>query len=222
MKIATITPMRYTPGELEYFQFIRGGVGADHHQGPTFHQFTDGMVRMVWWAYDIDECSPNSVVLYSDSHDRGLTWSDPQVYMADYPGGLIAPCVLLLHGGREAIMVLVKVRHRIEVDPVRKVLLTASDLFQARSSVYVRHSTDGGRTFDHGQEIPWEVITGGKGLPCGGMYYGDVSLTQLQTGRILVSGNFNGPDPFAYPVGYWAFCGRVSAVRRWRTHMAAQ
>jgi hypothetical protein len=42
MKIATITPMRYTPGELEYFQFIRGGVGADHHQGPTFHQFTDG------------------------------------------------------------------------------------------------------------------------------------------------------------------------------------
>jgi hypothetical protein len=207
MKIATITPMRYTPGELEYFQFIRGGVGADHHQGPTFHQFTDGTVRMVWWAYDIDECSPNSVVLYSDSHDRGLTWSDPQVYMADYPGGLIAPCVLLLHGGREAIMVLVKVRHRIEVDPVRKVVLTGWDYFQSRSRVFVRHSTDGGRTFDHGQEIPCQLITGGKELSGGGMYYGDVSVVQLQSGRIVVSGNFMDPTRSENRSGIGHFVG---------------
>ena len=31
MKIARIAPLTYTPGMLEYFQFIRGGIGADYH-----------------------------------------------------------------------------------------------------------------------------------------------------------------------------------------------
>ena len=67
MKIARIAPLRYTPGCLEYSCFIRGGVGADYHQGPTFHLFPDGEILLYWGAYDFDECSNNSVTLYSTS-----------------------------------------------------------------------------------------------------------------------------------------------------------
>jgi hypothetical protein len=204
MKIATIAPLTYTPGVLGYFQFIRGGVGADYHQNPSFCQFADGLVRMTWGAYDFDECSPNCVTLYSDSRDRGLTWSAPQVYMADYPGGPLGGIVLVLQGGREAIMVVVQARHEIEVDEARRVATAGSDYFRARSYVHVRRSADGGRTFDHGRELPWQEITGGKSLPGGGMYYGDVSLVQLQSGRILAAGDFLDPARADYSRGHWA------------------
>ncbi|NPV46813.1 MAG: exo-alpha-sialidase [Armatimonadetes bacterium] len=203
MKIATIAPLRYSPGRLEYFQFIRGGVGADYHQNPGFHQFADGLLRMAWGAYDFDECSPNCVTLYSDSCDRGLTWSDPQVYMADYPAGPLGGPVLILRGGREAIMYLVQTRHEIQVDEASRVATAGSDYFTARSHVYVRRSTDGGHTFDHGRELPWQEITGGKGLQGGGMYYGDVSLVQLESGRILAAGDFLDPARADPGKGSW-------------------
>ena len=193
MKIATIARMTYKSGELEYFQFIRGGVGADYHQNPSFYQFADGRVRLSWGAYDFDECSPNCVTLYSDSRDRGLTWSDPQVYLADYPAGPLGGPVLVLQGGREAIMCVVQARHEIVVDEARRVASAGSNYFDTRSHVYVRRSADGGHTFDHGRELPWQAITGDKGLPGGGMYYGDTSLLQLQSGRILAAGDFLDP-----------------------------
>jgi len=203
MKITTIARVSYTPGELEYFQFIRGGVGADYHQNPGFTQFADGRVRMIWGAYDFDECSPNCVTLYSDSRDRGLTWSDPQVYMADYAAGPLGGPVLMLHGGREAIMVVVQARHEIEVDEATRVATAGSNYFKTRSTVYVRRSTDGGHTFDHGRELPWQEITGGKGLEGGGMYYGDVSLVQLESGRILAAGDFLDPARADMNKGSW-------------------
>lgn len=104
------------------------------------------------------------MTLYSDSHDRGLTWSDPQVYMADYPAGPLGGPVLILRGGREAIMYLVQTRHQIQIDEANRVATAGSDYFAARSHVYVRRSTDGGHAFDHGRELPWHEITGGKGL----------------------------------------------------------
>jgi hypothetical protein len=204
MKIATIAPLTYTPGKLEYFQFIRGGVGADYHQGPGFHQFADNVVRMTWGAYDFDECSQNVVTLYSDSRDRGITWSAPQVYMADYPAGPLGGPVLILRGGREAIIYVVQARHEIAVDEARRVATAGADYFNTRSHVYVRRSTDGGRTFDHGQELPWEEITGGKGLPGGGMYYGDTGLVQLQSGRVLAAGDYLDPARSDYRKGSWA------------------
>ncbi len=194
MKIATIAPLRYTPGKLEYFQFIRGGVGADQHQGPGFIQFPDGTVRMVWSAFDFDECSPNGVVLYSDSKDRGITWSDPQVYLADFTAGTILGLpMLLLHDNRTALAVICRTTHTIEVDEKRRVATKGSDYFEARTRVFIRRSTDGGRTFDHGKEIPYQQFVGDKSLPGGGMYYGDVSLTQLTSGRILIAGDFIDP-----------------------------
>jgi hypothetical protein len=87
MKITDIKPMPYKPGELSYYQFIRGGIGSDYHQGPSFFSYEDGKVLLYWHAYDFDECSGNGVVLYSVSEDYGVTWSDPQVFMADYLGG---------------------------------------------------------------------------------------------------------------------------------------
>jgi hypothetical protein len=148
---------------------------------------------VTWGAYDFDECSADCVTLYSDSRDRGLTWSAPQVYMADYPAGPLGGPVLGLHGGREAIMYVVQARHAIEVDEARRVATAGSDYFRARTCVYIRRSTDGGHTFGHGQELPWPEITGGKSLPGGGMYYGDVSLRQLASGRILAAGSFLDP-----------------------------
>jgi len=90
-------------------------------------------------------------------------------------------------------MVVVQVRHEIEVDEARRVATAGSNYFNTRSHVYVRRSTDGGHTFDHGWELPWQEITGGKGLEGGGMYYGDVSLVQLQSGRILLAGDYLDP-----------------------------
>lgn len=204
MKIATIAPLTYTPGKLKYFQFIRGGVGADYHQGPSFCRFADEMVRMTWGAYDFDECSPNSVALYSDSRDRGITWSNPQVYMADYPAGPLGGDVLGLRNSREAIMYVVQARHDIEVDEASRVATAHANYFNTRSYVYVRRSVNGGHTFDHGREVPWQEITGGKSLPGGGMYYGDISLLQLESGRILAAGDFLDPARSDAAKGVWA------------------
>ena len=193
MKIATIAPLKYTPGKLEYFQFIRGGVGADYHQGPGFIQFPDGTVRMIWHAYDFDECSPNGVLLYSDSKDRGITWSNLQVYMADFMAGAIGGPILLLRDNKTALAVMCRTTHKIEIDEKQRVATKGSDYFEARTQVFIRRSTDGGRTFDHGKEMPYQQFTGGKSLPGGGMYYGDVGLFQLADGRILIAGNFMDP-----------------------------
>jgi hypothetical protein len=57
MKITDIKPMPYKPGELSYYQFIRGGIGSDYHQGPSFFSYEDGKVLLYWHAYDFDECS---------------------------------------------------------------------------------------------------------------------------------------------------------------------
>jgi len=80
-------------------------------------------------------------------------------------------------------MVVVQVRHEIEVDEAGRVATASSNYFNTRSHVCVRRSADGGHTFDHGRKLPWQEITGGKGLEGGGMYYGDVSLVQLQSLR---------------------------------------
>ena len=193
MKIAAIAPLSYTPGTLGYFQFIRGGVGADYHQGPAFYQFPDAAVRMTWGAYDFDECSPNGVTLYSDSRDRGLTWSAPQVYMADYAAGPLGGTMLRLRQGLTTLMLVSQTRHEIQVDDARRIATAGSDYFLARTHVYVRRSADGGRTFDHGYELSYQEFTGGKSLPGGGWYGSVDCLLQLQSGRVLAA--FMSMDP---------------------------
>ncbi|MCC6446877.1 MAG: exo-alpha-sialidase [Armatimonadetes bacterium] len=194
MKIGTIAPLSYTPGQLEYFQFLRGGVGADYHQGPRFYRFPEGTVRMTWEAYDFDECSPNSVTLYSDSPNRGITWSAPQVCMADIAGGVFSGPALRLRGSMTALMLLARTRHAIVVDEKRRVATAGSDYFQASTRIVLRRSADGGRTFDPGSEIPYREITGGKSLPGVGFYGAVDDLLQLQSGRVLAAFMYLDPE----------------------------
>ena len=188
MKIARISPLTYTPGKIEYFSFIRSGSGADYHQNPVFYVFPNGDLMMYWYAYDFDECSNNSVLLYSISKDSGINWSDPQVYMADYPGGIPYIRMLRLNGTDNAIMFIIQtIMDEIKVDSESRVATAGSDYFKSRTRVYLRRSTDGGRSFDHGSEMPYTDISGGKILPEVGFYGAVEELIQLKSGRVLAS-----------------------------------
>ncbi|MFA6109515.1 MAG: sialidase family protein [Candidatus Latescibacterota bacterium] len=194
MKITSIAPLSYTPGKLEYHQFIRGGIGADYHQGPSFYQFADGEVMVTWGAYDYDECSPNCVTLYSRSPDRGIHWSDPQVYMVDYPAGPLGGTLLRLRDGRSTLMIVQQARHEIEVDPERRVAIAGANYFRTRTHAVLRRSEDGGLTFDHGHELAHQGFSRGLSLPGGGWYGSIDSLLQLQDGRIVAAFMYLDPE----------------------------
>jgi hypothetical protein len=183
MKIARIAPLTYTPGQIEYFSFIRSGSGAEYHQNPALYQFPNGDLLMYWYAYDFDECSNNGILLYSLSRDRGLTWSDPQVYLADYPGGIPYFRLLRLRGGDTLMFLTKTIMDELEVDEERRVATAGSNYFQSRTRVFLRRSTDGGRSFDQGEEIPYLEISGGQRLPHVGFYGSVDELVQLQSGR---------------------------------------
>lgn len=195
MKIARIARMAYTPGKLEYFCFIRAGSGADYHQNPEFFAYDNGDVLVNWSAYDFDECSRNSVKLFSVSKDRGATWSDPQVFIADFACGVadyIPMC--RLRESREAIMFLCKMRHdEIAIDESRQIATVGSDYFKSSTHVYLRRSADGGHTFDHGIEIPQSLFSGGKPLPGVGLYGSIDKVMQLESGRLLAAFTYLDP-----------------------------
>ena len=195
MKIARLAPLTYTPGKLEYFCFIRGSVGADYHQGPVFYVFPNGDLMINWFAYDFDECSNNSVSLYAVSRDRGLTWSDPQVYMSDYPGGPRLGRLLGLRGTDKTLMFVTQtLMDEIEVDEDRRVATAGSNYFKSRTRFFLRRSADGGRSFDHGEELPYRLVTGDRDLPTVGCYGATEELMQLQSGRILAAFMYLDPD----------------------------
>jgi hypothetical protein len=195
MKIAHIAPLTYTPGKLEYHQFIRGGVGADYHQGPSLYQFPEGDVLLRWGAYDFDECSNNLVTLFSVSQDRCLTWSDPQVYMADFPGGPTGGTLLRLRDGRSTLMLVQQTRHdEIEIDPDKRIATRGSNYFKSRTRIFIRRSQNGGRSFDHGEELPYETITRGASLPEVGFYGSVDELFQMENGRIVAAFMYLDPE----------------------------
>jgi hypothetical protein len=195
MKIASIASLSYTPGQVEYFQFIRGGVGADYHQGPYFYQFPDGDLLMFWGVYDFDESSNNCVSLYSISKDRGITWSSPQVFMADYLGGVpFFVQMLRLRQSRRTMMLFARCRQdEIAVDEERRVATTYCDYFKSSTRFFLRWSNDGGRSFDHGREIAYTDICGEKVLPGVGFYGSLDLLMELVSGRILAAFMFMDP-----------------------------
>jgi len=194
MKIARIAPLVYTPGKLEYSCFIRGGVGADYHQGPTFHQFPNGELLVFWSAYDYDECSNHSVKLFCTSKDRGITWSDPQVYSADFCGGVPDFMTMLpLRGTKNVLMIACRMFHHIQVDETTRMATQHSNYFNDRTLAYIRRSTDDGRTFDLGTPIPSALICGGRFLAGNGIYGSNDSFIQLESGRIIAAFMFLDP-----------------------------
>lgn len=195
MRIGKIAPLIYTPGKLEYFSFIRGGTGADYHQNPEFHQRAGGDVLLYWNAYDFNECSNNTIKLFSVSKDRGLTWTDPQVYMADHPSGVPGFILQLrLRGSAEVLMLLARaVHHEIQVDEASRVATKGSNYFKSRTRLFLRRSSDGGRSFDLGSELPYQTVSGGKELPEVGFYGSVDNLLQLQSGRVVAAFTFMDP-----------------------------
>ena len=194
MKITHIAPLTYTPGKLEYFQFIRGGIGADYHQSPAFYRFPSGKLMVYWHAYDFDECSSNGVLLYCTSDDLGLTWSDPQVYLADYPGGkLMGAEILRLRNRDTALMLYAQTRHTIQVDHQRRVRTASSDYFQSRTRLFIRHSDDGGEHFGPIEELPYTLVTDGRELPGIGFYGSVDQVLELESGRIVTACCFMDP-----------------------------
>lgn len=195
MRIAQIAPMTYTPGKLEYFSFIRGGSGSDFHQNPVFHVFPNGDLMIRWGAYDFNECSRNAISLYSVSRDRGQTWSPPNVYMADYPGGTLRTSLLRLRGTDRTLMFVTQtLMDEIKVDDARRVSTSGSNYFRSRTRFFLRQSTDGGRSFDYGEELPYRMITGGQDLPGVGCYGACEASVQLQSGRIVAAFMYLEPD----------------------------
>jgi hypothetical protein len=195
MIITNIRSMDYKPGELSYYQFIRGGIGSDYHQEPKFYQYADGRVLMYWSAYDYDECSGNAVKLYSVSEDRGLTWSDPQVFMADFLGGVpYFVHMLRLRDSSKTLMLHTRTRHHIEVDRKTHRLVRGSNYFKSSTRIFLKISEDGGETFDHGKEIPWSLISGGKELPYTKFYGSIDNVIQLSSGRIIAAFTFMDPE----------------------------
>ena len=136
MKITDIKPMPYKPGELSYYQFIRGGIGSDYHQGPSFFSYEDGKVLLYWHAYDFDECSETaSSFIRIGRLRRHLV--RPQVFMADYLGGVRALSIMLrLSDSDKAIMLHTRTRHHIEVDKKLHRLVKGSNYFKHHAPVY--------------------------------------------------------------------------------------
>lgn len=192
MKIASIPPMNYTKGELNYFQFIRGGVGADCHQGPSFYQFKDGRVQMRWAAYDIQECSEDTAYLYSITHDMGITWSNPQI--VNFLNGVQEEEIVQLKNTNKAISFGCATRHNLVVDEKNKKVISHSNYFNASTRVYLRRSEDSGNTFGFPEEIPYQLISGNKELPDVGFYAGINNAMQLESGRIIVAYAFMDPE----------------------------
>jgi Neuraminidase (sialidase) len=171
MKIANIAPLRYSPGKLEYFSFIRGEVGASHHQCPGIYPFSDGRIMMLWFAYDIHECSGDGVCLYSVSEDLGTTWTDSQVFFK-LPDSLNEAKLIQLRGSEKVLLFLRESHYEgYEVDEERRIFTKWADYSRTRSRLIFRESTDLGRTWNFGKEFP------------GGCF----EISQIESGRILVS-----------------------------------
>ena len=194
MEITSIPKFDYNPGDLSLFQFIRGSNGADYHQEPEFYQFSDGELMIYWNAYDFFETSNTSIKLFSTSKDGGITWSDPQVFMADYLGGVPYQVKMRhLQEYNKSIMCFTKIRHApIKIDKERRIMIT-DDYSPSNTRAFIRHSIDGGRTFDYGDELSRKLILGDKELP-GNIFTCNLDdVLQLKSGRIVVA--FNIQDP---------------------------
>ena len=192
MRIGSIVSCHYKPGQLEYISFIRGGNGWSHHQGPSFYQFSDSRVLMLWTAYDIHECSNDNVILYSVSKNLGETWSDPEVFMAS-PGANVSHSFLVqLHGSNKVLMFNREGRYvGAKVDPITKRVIVWADYARSLNRIILRESLDQGQSWSFGQEFPPELIVPNYQPP---FYGAPEDFQQLTSGRLLLATVYLPPD----------------------------
>lgn len=172
-------------GECQRGVLVAGGTMADCHQGPVFHALPDGRVRVVWWAYDHQECSGDARLLFAVSPDLGRTWGEPLPWPADRTQGAPShPHFLVLRGGARALLFMTHVTR----DPIREIgpgRFGGSSAFKSRARIFLRTSGDGGQTFPGGSEFSWRTVTGGKELPGVGFYGCAQQMIQLASGRVV-------------------------------------
>jgi hypothetical protein len=115
--------------------------------------------------------------------------------MADYPGGVPRVRLLRLRGTGKTLMFLTKTtRDELKIDADRRVAIGGANCFKSRTRVFMRRSTDGGKSFDHGQELSYLELTAGKQLPQVESYGDMEELTQLESGRIIAAFMFMDPE----------------------------
>ncbi|MCD6334600.1 MAG: exo-alpha-sialidase [Candidatus Latescibacteria bacterium] len=192
MRIGSITPCKYTPGELEYVSFIRGNAGWSNHQGPTLTQYSDGRLIMVWTAYDVHECNNDNVMLYAISENNGETWSEPEVYMAA-PGANVSHAFQVQLRGTDKVVMVNREGFYVgaEVDPVTKRVLKWANYARSANRIIVRTSLDRGNTWNFGKELLYEQIVPNHQPP---FYGAPQDLLQLQSGTLLMPVCFLPPD----------------------------
>ena len=218
MKIVSIIPCGYRPGELEYTSFIRGNVGWSHHQGPSLYQYSDGFLVMLWSAYDIHECNNDNVVLYSVSEDNGERWSDPEVFMA-VPGANVSHVFQVQIRGTDKVLMVDRETHfeGARIDPVKKRVLKWADYARSDSRIILRESLDRGRTWNFGKELPPEQIVPNYRPP---FYGAPQGLLQLASGKLLMPVCFLPPDKSDPQHHYVAFLMSDDRGETWnRTHI---
>jgi len=192
MDISSITPCHYKPGQLEYVSFIRGGSGWSHHQGPSFYQFSNGKVLILWTAYDIHECNNDNVMLYSLSENLGETWSDPEVFMAS-PGANVSHSFLVqLRGSNRVLMVNREGRYvGAKIDPITKRVVVWANYARSLNRIILRESFDQGQSWNFGREFPPELIVPNYQPP---FYGAPEDFQQLVSGRLLMVTVYLPPD----------------------------
>jgi len=192
MKFGTMTPCSYQLGELSAYTFIRAGEGWDYHQGPVLYPFSDGRLLMCWGAYDIQECSNDGVVLYSESFDEGETWESPQVWMAS-PNAVVSHLHFAELKGTDRALMIYREGHYYgaQEDRLRKTNLKWANYAESPMRLLQKCSGDGGATWGPPVEIDPVLIVGRDAPP----YYGaPEQLLQLANGDLLLLVGYMDPD----------------------------
>lgn len=183
MRYDTRAPCGYRPGQLSAYTWVRAGEGWDYHQGPALYPFAGGRILMCWGAYDIQECSNDGVVLYSDSFDHGETWASPQVWMAS-PNAVVSHLQFALLAGTSEARMIYREGHYYgaQDDRRRKASLQWANYAESPMHLLYKRSRDGGATWDPPAAIA-PVVVMGRRAP----YYGaPEQLLQLSNGTLLL------------------------------------
>ncbi|MBI3985904.1 MAG: exo-alpha-sialidase [Lentisphaerae bacterium] len=184
MQLGLLPICTYRKGRLSAHAFIRAGTGWDYHQGPVLYPFEEGRLFLCWWAYDIQECSNDGVVLYSASGDAGETWESPQVWMAS-PNAVVSHFQFAHRAGTAEALMIYREGHYYgaQDDRRKKESLRWANYAESPMHLLQKRSHDGGSTWDPPTEIAPAVVVGRDAPP----YYGAPEhLLELSNGNLLL------------------------------------
>ena len=184
MRFSQLAPCAHESGKLSAYSFMRAGDGWDYHQSPVLYQFSDGSIRICWGAYDIQECSNDGVTLYSTSLDNGETWAAPQIWMAS-PNAVVSHLQFAQVTGTNHVLMVYREGHYYGAreNKQSKTVTKWADYAQSPMHLLVKHSHDGGETWDPPQNLDPVLVVGREDPP---FYGAPEQLLQLSNGDLLL------------------------------------